>query len=388
MGSLTRVRFVSAALESTRTIFRLEESSIVTETGSLFKDDSWAEVDTLTFAGLGDTRGRGRLFEVDTSSALSNHVLSPRSDRKSMFLRWLNEGRPESSAGWLVWPKYEAGSNANTGRTHHESILSLSEYVEAGSCCSIVYRKPKLSMQSMLGQIGQAEPLPSLSDGSSCGDEKHIEEDIFDALIQRLYRCLYFKNVDGYRTCVNNTSGKGTTSSKTTGTSQQPGQKRPNAGSNEPPPDGDQDGRSRNVKKTKSRPNLEEFTSLFACPLCKGDIKFGYERGCRDWKSPCIDNVLRVSSASYRSSPRFMLTYGKRHLATHIEIDHISRDDFKKAQVKALKRTFTFARDGKPEDLWVAAFMVLFNYAETDRHKVPSPCTTAPLQFSAVLADC
>jgi hypothetical protein len=76
-----------------------------------------------------------------------------------------------------------------------------------------------------------------------------------------------------------------------------------------------------------------------------------------------------------------MLTDGKRHLATHIDIDHISHDKFDKAQVKELKRTFTFARDGKPEDLWVAAFMVLFNYAETDRHKVPSPCTTTPSSF-------
>jgi len=67
-------------------------------------------------------------------------------------------------------------------------------------------------------------------------------------------------------------------------------------------------GHSSRVKRRPDRPNLEEFATLFACPLCKGNIMFGYERGCRDWKSRSIDTVLRVSLASYRSHLRHILT--------------------------------------------------------------------------------
>jgi hypothetical protein len=222
-----------------------------------------------------------------------------------MLFRWLDEGRLESSAGWLVRSKYEAGSNGNTGRAHKKSIISSSENVGPASFCSVVHRKPGPSGQVMVDQIAEAEPLPRLSDRSPCDKMNKIEEDILDILIQKLYRSLHFKNTGGYRTCVNNTAGEGTASSNPISTSQQPDLKRVNPSSNEPTPKDDQDAKGGKVKRAKrSRPNLEEFATLFACPLCKGNIRFGYERGCRDWKSHCIDTVLRVSPASYHANLR------------------------------------------------------------------------------------
>lgn len=306
MRALSRLRF-SLALEHTETILPLEHSSVIIETGSLFKDntlvanvlpfdksgnsrergrlfeDNTLAANILPFGNPGNSSERGRLFKDDSSSALNNYALSQRHGYKPMVSQWLNEQRREGTADWLVCLMCEAGS--------------------------VAYRNPKPSTKGMVDPTPQAESLPSLSDGSSCSDNKQIEEDILDVLIQKLYRSFYFKNAGGYKTCVNNPSGEGTALSKTNTSSQRSGQKRANAGVNEPTSDDDQDSKSGKVKKARTdRPNLEEFTTLFACPLCKGNIMFSYERGCRDWKNRCIDTVLRVSLASYRSNLRHMLT--------------------------------------------------------------------------------
>jgi hypothetical protein len=375
MGSLNRVPVTSPAPGDAETIIPLERSGIFTETGSLFKDDTLAG-ETFPYEDPGTIKENVSLFNDGPRSALRSHVSSQRSGRKAMFLHWLNEESLESTADWLVCLMYEARNDGNARQTQKEFLGTLIKEIETAFYQSAIYRTPKPSAKTQADPIPDAESLPSLSDGSSCAYKK-TEENVLDVLVQKLYGSLYFKNAGGYRTCVNNTSGKATAPSKKSTTSQQSGQKRASADSNETSPDGDQDGKSGKIRRAKKgRPNLEEFATAFACPLCKGDIKFGYEGECRDWKSHSIDTVLRVCSASYRSNPKYLLTYGKRHLSRHVEVDHISRDAYSNVQVNELRRTFTFAVDGKPQDLWVAAYMVLFNIPETERHKVPSPCTT------------
>src|SRR5947209_13512491 len=115
---------------------------------------------------------------------------------------------------------YEAGSNGNACKIHSVSIAILLRDIEAAFYRSVVYRKPNPSGKGMVnsttsskgtvnptpshkGIVDQtpsskdmvdptprAKSLPTLSDGSSCGDNKHIEEDMLDVLMQRLYRSL------------------------------------------------------------------------------------------------------------------------------------------------------------------------------------------------------
>jgi hypothetical protein len=125
------------------------------------------------------------------------------------------------------------------------------------------------------------------------------EEDFLDLLIQRLYTKLHFKNAGAYRTCTNSSPSQDSTSSagKADGNSSRKKRRGDNV---EQPMSGDEEaGNGGKVKRSrKGRPDLAKFTTQFACPLCKGDIRFGYEGQCRDWKNPDIDNVLRVSPTS------------------------------------------------------------------------------------------
>jgi hypothetical protein len=258
---------------------------------------------------LYDDQGK-RLGKDDSLSPLNSYVLSQRDGYTSMLNHWCNEEWRESVSGWLVRLMFKA-DNGNAYHTpHRESLIALIRDVGTAFDGSVVQRKPNLSTGGIVNQTLRAESLQACqgSDGSSCGDKEHLEEDVVNILTEKLYRSLYFKNVGGYTTCVNRQSGKGTASSKTNTTSQPPGLKRANISSKESASDDDQDGKRGKVKKAKRRrPNLDEFANLFACPLCKGNIMFGLERGCRDWKNENIDNVLRVSSVPCRLPLRWMI---------------------------------------------------------------------------------
>ena len=241
-------------------------------------------------------------------------VLQRRSS-SSMFLHWLNEGPHESTSTWLLYLMDEARGSNDLRHTHKKSLLYLLDDVEAAFRRNVVHSIPKPSKIGpkigMLDPIPDTESPPSLSDGSSHADQTQIEEDILDLLIQRLYRSLYFKEAHAYRTCVNDGSGKGTPSSPKNTASEQSGQKRANPGRHNRTPEDDRDGESGRVKRArKGRPNLDDFATAFACPLCKRDIKFGFEGECRDWKSHSIDTVLRVNEVSCPLREHFRLTFG------------------------------------------------------------------------------
>ena len=67
------------------------------------------------------------------------------------------------------------------------------------------------------------------------------------------------------------------------------------------------------------------------------------------------------------------LTLLQRHLKRHQVLEHIS--EAKYIRVNVLKKQFKSSNREQATQLWIAAYMEVFDIDERDRNKVPSPCT-------------
>jgi hypothetical protein len=78
-----------------------------------------------------------------------------------------------------------------------------------------------------------------------------------------------------------------------------------------------------------------------------------------------------------------MLTISQRHLEKHVPYGHISETKYHR--VRALMKEYSLTDWQQAEELWIAAYMEVFDIDPQDRRFVPSPCISLYLLASSLL---
>ena len=147
---------------------------------------------------------------------------------------------------------------------------------------------------------------------------------------------------------------------------------------------GDEERKSSRIKRSRVKPReLGGLLREFACPFCKRNLDYGWEARCIGWSTSSIDHVLRVSSLSQMQQfmhwpllqNRNLLTRCQRHLLKHVDIEPRHLSEAKYDRVNEMRRDYNISDSRQAEELWIAAYMEIFEIDQLDRHTVPSPCT-------------
>jgi hypothetical protein len=88
-----------------------------------------------------------------------------------------------------------------------------------------------------------------------------------------------------------------------------------------------------------------------------------------------------------------VLTRCQRHLLIHVDIDPQHLSEAKYEIVNQMKSDYNLSDQSQAEELWVAAYMEIFEIDQRDRSTVPNPCACSlslpafPSTFLKRLAD-
>jgi hypothetical protein len=216
-------------------------------------------------------------------------------------------------------------------------------------------------------------------------------QELFHLLVQKVYRAFCFDSSGSFRSRGVSRSGQDLTPTTTNDQTPTTNRKRRRQGGcdeaqNKP---GDNDRKSSRTKRSRVKPRkLGAFLQEFACLFCKRNIDYGYEARCIGWSNASIDEVLRVSwNIEWLSTAiyRIALTRRQRHLLIHVDIEPQHLSEAKYERVNQMKSDYNLSDQSQAEELWIAAYMEIFEIDQRNRNTVPNPCacSLSPPTFSS-----
>lgn len=280
-----------------------------------------------------------------------------------------SEGSPDTSSrhtrlgGIVALPALQSFSNG--APTTHSEAGSLARIGSDG--CN----------NTALRLISAVPPLADIHDVTS--------QDEFDLLIQKAYRALFFNTNGAFRSRGEPRSSRDPQSLANDDRVPTANPKRRLRGDHDGNYSDGTDNDRESSRTKRSRVKLRKLGGLpqeFACHFCKHNPDYGYEARCLGWSNSNIDTVLRVSRL-YPVQQAFcclcrkhdsVLTRGQRHLLIHVDIEtgHLSKAKYDR--VNAMKKDYNCADPTQAKELWIAAYMEIFEIEQRNRHNVPDPC--------------
>ncbi len=211
-----------------------------------------------------------------------------------MLQRWTGEAVIDSPSLWLGL--YDAPQISRA--LHVSELHSLSRMVDKcmSKNTSLPIRDCNTAKQyPSLEKTPAIKSPPTLPDSSTLHAVKGIEAERVGLSILLLYGLMSTSETCSYRT---HGTERTTNQSKITqhkSTSAKTGKRKQTEQDKKATSDNDDEGAPERNKqpRTKTR-SLANLVSEFACPLEKGDDRFGMEGRCRDFSSKSIDTVIRV----------------------------------------------------------------------------------------------
>jgi hypothetical protein len=212
-------------------------------------------------------------------------------------------------------------------------------------------------------------------------------QEMSELLIQKLYRMLCFDPSGSFRSYVGSQYSLDPVASDKTDKAPTTNRKRRLEGNHdEDQNDGENnDRKSSRMKRSRVKSRiLGGLLKEFACPFCKRNLDYGYQARCIGWSTSNIDTVLRVSGLfptqqlfyQYARRHRTLLTRCQHHLWHHVNIEPQHLSEAKYDRVNEMKRDYNVSYPSQAEELWVAAYMEIFEIDHRNRHTVPNPCTS------------
>jgi hypothetical protein len=236
------------------------------------------------------------------------------------------------------------------------------------------------------GYNGSATTSPLISNVPLMADVHDItSQELFHLLIQKVYRALCFDPSGSSRSCAGSLSGQNPAPTASNGQTPTTNRKRRLQGDHDEAQNkpGDNDRKSSRTKRSRVKPRaIGALLQEFACLFCKRNIDYGYEARCIGWSNSSIDEVLRVSgllqfyerlhdSLQRRGN---VLTRCQRHLLIHVNIEPQHLSEAKYERVNQMRSNYNLSDQSQAEELWVAAYMEIFEIDQRDRSTVPNPC--------------
>jgi hypothetical protein len=211
-------------------------------------------------------------------------------------------------------------------------------------------------------------------------------QELFHLLVQKVYRALCFDPSGSFRSCGGSLSGQDPAPTASNDQTPTTNRKRRFQGDHDEAQNkpGDNDRKSLRTKRSRVKPRtLGALLQEFACLFCKRNVDYGYEARCIGWSNSSIDEVLRVSGLlqlyeSLHGSLRRhgnILTRCQRHLLIHVDIEPQHLSEAKYEKVNQMKSDYNLSDQSQAEELWVAAYMEIFEIDQRNRSTVPNPCT-------------
>lgn len=211
-----------------------------------------------------------------------------------MLQRWTGEATIDSPSLWLSLYDAPQISRALRVSELHSWLKMIDKCISKNT--SLPIRDSNTTKQDpSLQKTPAIKPPPTLPDSSTLHAVKRIEAERVRLSILLLYGLIPTSETCSYRTHGTERTSNQSKITQHKSTSAKTGKRKQTEQDKKATSDNDDEGGPERNKqpRTKMR-NLANLGSDFACPLEKGDDRFGQAACCRDFSSKDIDTVIRV----------------------------------------------------------------------------------------------